>query len=313
MTEQSLMSRLGAKFAPFFSKRVFPHEWVEAGQDRTRLEVIANKRRAFDGPRPDAVLRRSWGRASTQVAGHPLHLLTPTSGSTGTVLFYCHGGAFVVGPSAFEWLHAAKFAAAIGCDLALYDYPKVPEHDSEVIRGATRTAYDLIAQRYPTDRIAIAGLSAGGGLAASTMLQLHRDGRELPICATLFSPWLDMTVSHPDAPDYTETDVLLPLRELRHDGLLYSGSRGMADPLVSPRFAAPDELAALPPTCVTVGEKEILRPEGAEFVDKLRSAGVDASLHIERFGQHAGVMAGSAEGNEVFTQAVTAMRRWLKG
>lgn len=309
MTEQSLMSRLGAKMLPFFSKRVFPEAWIEAGHDRSRLEVIAKKRRSFDGPRPDLVLERSWGRATTDVAGYPLHLLTPSSGSTGRVLFYCHGGAFVVGPSALEWLHAAKFAAAIGCDLALYEYPKVPEHDSAATRGATLEAYDIIADRYASDRISIAGLSAGGGLAVSTMLQLQRDGRPLPVSATLFSPWLDMTVSHPDAQKYIDSDVLLPLKLLRHDGLLYAGPLGTADPLVSPRFAAADELGALPPTVVTVGEQELLLPEGSEFVDKLKAAGVTASVHIERFGQHAGVAAGTPEGNEVFDAAAAATRQ----
>ena len=245
MTEQSLLSRLGAKMLPLVSKRVFPDGWIEAGHDRARLEVLAKKRRSLDGPRPDLVLQRSWGRATTEVAGFPLHLLTPTAGSTGKVLFYCHGGAFVVGPSTLEWTHAAKFAAAIGCDLALYEYPKVPEHDSAATRPATLSAYDLIASRYPTDRIAIAGLSAGGGLAVSTMLQLLRDGRPLPISATLFSPWLDMTVSHPDAPNYAETDVLLPVQALRHDGLLYAAERGTADPLVSPRFTLAEELRHL--------------------------------------------------------------------
>lgn len=310
MSEQSLMSRLGAKIAPTFAKRAFPTEWIEAGQDRARLEALAKKRRAFVGPRPDLGLR-SWGRATTEVAGQPLHLLTPKTGSTGNVLFYCHGGAFVIGISSIEWLHATKFAAAIGCDVAIYEYPRVPEHDSEAIRGATLAAYDLIASRYPSDHISIAGLSAGGGLAVSTLLQLQRDGRPLPVAAALFSPWLDMTVSHPDAPKYSETDAILPIRGLRHDGLLYSGARGMADPLVSPRFASNEELAALPPTVVTVGESEILLPEGSEFVDKLTSAGVSASLHVERYGQHAGVAAGTPEGNEVFDQAASAMRKHL--
>lgn len=311
MTEQSLMSRLGAKMLPAFSKRVFPQEWIEAGHDRARLETIAKQRRSLDGPRPDLILQRSWSRATTQVAGFPLHLLTPTAGSTGSLLFYCHGGAFVIGPSSLEWLHAARFATAVGCDLALYEYPKVPEHDSAAIHAAVLAAFDTIQSRYRDDRIAIGGLSAGGGLAVSTMLQLHRAGRSLPVAAALFSPWLDMTISHPDASKYSETDALLPMQELRHDGVLYAGARGTADPLVSPRFTSADDLAVLPPTTVTAGAQELLLPEDSEFVDKLKAAGVTASLHIERFGQHAGVAAGTPEATEVFDSAAADMRRYL--
>ncbi len=309
MTKQSLMSRLGAKIVPVFAKRVFPPEWIEAGDDRAQLEAIAKKRRKSDGPRPDLVLQRSWSRATTDVAGFPLHLLTPKAGSTGQVLFYCHGGAFVVGPSSLEWLHAARFAAAIGFDLALYQYPKVPEHDSTTMRATTLTAYDAIAERYPADRIAIAGLSAGGGLAVSTMLQLHRDGRDLPIAAALFSPWLDMGVTHPDAGSMVDTDKVLPIDALRHDGKLYAGSLSLTDPLVSPRFTTSEELAALPPTVLTAGEDELLLPEGREFIDNLAASGVAATLHLERYGQHAGIMAKTSEGTEVFDAAVKDMRR----
>ena len=160
------------------------------------------------------------------------------------MIFYCHGGAFVVGPSRLEWSHAAKFASAIGCHLALYEYPKVPEHDSAETRAATMTAYELIAERYGAQNIAIAGLSAGGGLAVSTMLQLHRDGHSLPIATALFSPWLDMTVAHPDARTKVDTDKLLPIEILRRDGALYAGSMDPANPLLSPRFATAQELAA---------------------------------------------------------------------
>lgn len=311
MTEQSLASRLGAKIIPVFAKRVFPQEWVDAGDDRTRLAAVAKKRRAFDGPRPDFVLQRSWGRATTDVAGHQLHLLTPKTGSTGRVLFYCHGGAYVLGPSSLEWLHAAKFAAAIGHDLALYEYPKVPEYDALAIGATTLTAYDAICDRYPADQITIAGLSAGGGLAVSTMLRLHRAGRELPRAAALFSPWLDVTVAHPDAIAKSTTDQMLPLERIRRDGELYAGPMDASDPLVSPRFTRADELAALPPITVTAGDQEILLPECREFVDNLNAAGVSASLHVERFGPHAGVAANTPEGSEVFDLAAADMRTYL--
>jgi len=312
MTEQSLMSRLGAKMIPVVAKRVFPQEWVDAGDDRNRLAAIAKKRRAFDGPRPDMVLQRSWGRATTDVAGHQLHLLTPKAGSTGRVLFYCHGGAYVLGPSSLEWLHAAKFATALGYDLALYEYPKVPEYDALAIGATTLTAYDAIGERYPANQIAIAGLSAGGGLAISTMLRLHRAGRPLPRAAALFSPWLDVTVAHPDAIAMSETDMMLPLERIRRDGELYAGPMDATDPLVSPRFTRSDELAVLPPTTITAGDQEILLPECREFADKLTAAGVSASLHVERFGQHAGVAANTPEGSEVFDLAATDMRNFLK-
>jgi len=293
---------------PQLSKRAFPQAWVDAGRDREQLAIVAKKRRALDSPRPDAILQRTWARATTTIADRPLHLFTPKSGSTGGVLFYCHGGAFVLGASALEWLHASRLATAMGLDLAFYDYPKVPEHEATEIRQATRRAYDVISDRYQSDRISIAGYSAGGNLAVSTMLQLHRDGRPMPASAALFSPWLDVTLSHPDTPDYADNELLLPISALRHDGMLYAGDTGAANPLVSPRFMRPTELAVMPPTMVTIGDQEILFPEANEYVDNLQSNGVHAQLFVEAGGQHTGVIAPTAAGSTVFKALVGELR-----
>jgi len=295
VADQSLLGRLSAKVLPVVSKRVFPSDWLDAGDDRTQLAAVAKKRRSLDGPRPDAVLQRKWGRATTEIAGRQLHLLTPKAGSTGRLLFYCHGGAFVIGPSAIEWLFAAKVADRLGCDLALYDYPKVPETDSTTIREAMLAAYRTIDERYDAGSIVIAGTSAGGGLGVSTMLQLHRDGRDLPTACVLFSPWLDMTVSHPDVGSLVDSEMLLPLDQLRRDGELYAGPIDPKNPLVSPRFTTPADLAAMPPFVVTAGESEILLPEARELVGNLTDAGIDAHLVVEPHGQHGGIAGAHPE------------------
>jgi len=309
VTEQSLFSQLATKALPLVAGRAFPPAWTQAGDDRARLGSIAKKRRAMDGPRPDLVLERRWRRGSTQVHGRELSVLTPKTGSTGTILFYCHGGAFVFGPSAIEWLFATKLATALNTDLALYDYPKVPEYDSTATLPATLAAYDQVAERYEPSGIAFAGSSAGGGLAISTMLQLQRAGRIMPPAALLISPWLDLTLSHPDIAALQSSDRLLPVSGLRRDGELYAGPNDARDPLVSPLFANADALASLPPTVVVAGEREILLPEARDFVDNLTAAGVRASLHTESFGQHAGVILASREGKAALKQATDEMRQ----
>ncbi len=308
MVDQSLASRVSAKLLPAASKRVFPEEWMSAGDDRLQLAAIAKKRRALDGPRPDLILQRKWRRATTLIEGRELHLLTPKGGSTGRVLFYCHGGAFVVGPSSLEWLFAAKVASALGTDLALYDYPKVPEVDATTIRPTTLAAYRAIEKRYSPQQTVMSGLSAGGGLAVATMLALQVARSDLPSSMVLFSPWLDMGVSHPDAQRYAESDHLLPIELLRRDGALYAGRDGLGDPLVSPLFASPEQLAALPKTVVTAGDEEILLPEAREFVEKLNEAGTPGTLVVEPYGQHAGIAGGHPEAKAALAECVEAMR-----
>ncbi len=311
MTERSRAARLTNRLLPAASKRAFPQEWLDAGDHRVKLLAIAKKRRALDGPRPDPVLGRKWKRATTELRGNALHLLTPKTGSSGRVLFYCHGGAFVIGPSSIEWLFAAKFANAIGCDLALFDYPRVPEVDSATILESTMSAYDAVVERYDVDQLVMAGGSAGGGLAASTLIQLNRLGRDRPPVAALFSPWLDMSVSHPDAESFTDTDLLLPIEQLRRDGELYAGSTELTDPLVSPRFASADDLGALPPVVATAGDQEILLPEAKEFVDGIVAVGGTAHLVVEAHGQHVGVLGPHPEGAQTLAETVDLVRQYL--
>jgi len=323
MSDQSLMSRIGASMLPQLAKVAFPSDWVAA--DPATRSALVKRRRSIDGPRPDLILQRKWGRATTEVAGRELHLLTPTSGSTGRVLYYLHGGAFVFGPGAMEWLFATKVADRLGCDLALYDYPKIPEHDSTDIHPANLAAYDAIADRYPSEALLIGGTSAGGALALTTLVQLHRAGRALPDAGVLFSPWLDVTVSHDDigypgdagstdnAGSYAESDKLLEIDCLRADGLLYAGPNEPTDPLISPRYMSDSELAALPPLAITVGEQEIFVPEISEFAARATAAGSRVNVHVESFGQHAGVVVGTPESTAALDAALDDVRSFARG
>ena len=225
------------------------------------------------------------------------------------MLFYCHGGAFVIGPSTVEWLFVARLARQLGCDFALYDYDRVPEVDSTTILSSTLAAYNAIEARYGAAETIMGGLSAGAGLALATNLRLHRAGRALPRACVLISPWLDMTVSHPEAVTYADSDLLLPIASLRRDGELYAGTHALENPLVSPRFMTDAELAAMPPTVVIAGEQEILLPEGRELVERLTAAGVASELVLEQFGQHAGVMVGTSESKAALAHAVAALRQ----
>ena len=311
MAEQSFQSRAGAKLLPFVAKRVFPSSWLDAGDNRGRLVHIAKQRRRLDGPRPDLVIQRTWNRATTEIDGSELHLLTPKTGSTGRLLFYCHGGAFVVGPSAIEWLFATRVASELGYDLALFDYPKVPEVNSSTIMAATMDAYELLTERYDPTQFVMTGMSAGGGLAASLMLQLARAGKSQPAACLLVSPWLDMMISHPDATSADRTDHLLPLNILRRDGELYAAERNPKDPLVSPRFMAAAEFAKMAPTVVVAGELELLLGEATEYVTNLSQAGASSTLVVEPYGQHAGVLSPTPEGSQALDRALSELKSHL--
>lgn len=312
MTKQSLGSRLGHRALPWFSQRIFNDEWMEAGNDRILLQQAATRRRRLDGSRPDALLRRRWTMTTTDIAGRELVILTPKTGSTGRLLFYVHGGAYVVGPSAVEWLNAASLARRLDADLALYDYPKSPEYDAGDTIPASIEAWQEVTSQYEPERIVLAGTSAGGGLAAGLLATSAATGIEHPAGAILISPWLDLVSAHPDAERFAATDRLLPIDRLRRDGEVYGGRLDLTDPSLSPRYTSDDALAGLPPMVVTVGEQELFFPEAQEFVGRVNDAGGSASLLVESFGQHATALVPLRETADIRRTVVDTGRRWLQ-
>jgi acetyl esterase/lipase len=130
-----------------------------------------------------------------------------------------------------------------------------------------------------TENLIIAGDSAGGGLAISTLLSLRDRGLPLPAAAWLLSPAVDLADERASWRENLPFDYLSPLAY--HRDLFaptYLGEHGSPlDPLVSPVRA---DLQGLPPLLIQVGEKEILRDQVVEFASQARAAGVEVVLEV---------------------------------
>ena len=274
----------------------YPDEWLAAGDDPVRLAELAAARRRFDAHDPPKILRRRWRHCEIPVDGHGLHVLTAKQPGRAParhrLLLYFHGGGYVFGPTAIEWMTMARLARLVQADLAVWDYPKVPEATADRTLPATHDAWDLLAERYGPANIVVVGLSAGGGLALSLLLHRRGLGLAQPAGAVLCSPWLDLTVGNPRVPTIADRDVVLSVEGLRRDGELYAGSFDLEHPLVSPRFT---EFHDLPPLFVLAGSDEILLPDAEDSTDAISSLGGPVRLDVEPRGQHAGVLLPTPE------------------
>ena len=289
----------------------YPDEWLAAGDDRARLAELARSRRRLDAHSPPKVLRRRWSHCETPVGDHSLHVLSPkVAGANGRrrLMLYLHGGGYVFGPTAIEWLTMSRIARLVGADLAVWDYPKAPESTADETLPATQEAWDHVVERYGPENIVLVGFSAGGGLALSLLLHRRGLGRPLPAGVVLCSPWLDLTLSNPGVPSLAKGDVVLSVEGLRRDGELYAGSYELEHPLVSPQFS---EFHELPPALFFAGEHEILLPDCRDAVDRMTRVGGAARLAIEPRGQHAGLLLPTPEGAKARNQIVAFMGRVL--
>jgi acetyl esterase/lipase len=209
-----------------------------------------------------------------------VRIYRPSIDSGQPALVYFHGGGLVMGSNhSFEPL-ARELAAASAATVVAVDYRLAPEAPPPAQFDDCYTATEWVsrnAQRLgiDTERVAVAGDSAGGSLAAAIALAA-RDRGGPPICAqVLLYPGLDrdMTAASiaalADAPILGRDDI-----DYLHD--LVDGDSGPPrDPYLVPAYAA--DLSGLPPAIVVTAGCDPIRDWGERYAARLCEAGVQTT------------------------------------
>lgn len=192
-------------------------------------------------------------------------------------LLYLHGGAYVAGSSHTHAHIAGRLAEGLGARAVIPDYALAPEHRFPAALEDALACYRRLLEDLPPGRIAVAGDSAGGGLAAALLLLAEREGLAPPGCLALFSPWVDLRGTRPSIRENAARDSMLPASRLRDAAALYLGEADPADPLASPALAT---FTNPPPTLIYASEDEILRDDARALAERLRAAGGEVTLTL---------------------------------
>lgn len=272
------------------------------GADRAAVQAVVDRVRAGSDLRaPDQRITRGFTHETIAVDGFDLHLLTRPGAQR--VALVLAGGAYVVGPSAIQWRAFLQLPRRTGCDLALFDYPKAPEHTAAVTVARTVAAVERLIARYGAANVTLVGESAGGGLALAVLMQLRDAGRPQPRAAALIYPWLDVTLSHPEAAGLEPVDPVLTCAGLRVCGRIYAGELPTDDPRVSPWFGS---AAGLAPLHILTGTRDVLHPEAVAFAQRAQTVGQAAQLTIYDGMLHAWMLMPVPEAGRAW-QAVAAL------
>ncbi|BBG04653.1 MULTISPECIES: alpha/beta hydrolase [Pseudonocardia] len=185
-------------------------------------------------------------------------------------VIYLHGGGYLVGSAVSHRPLVAGLARATGTPVHVPAYRLAPEHPfPAALDDALAVWHALRAAGHPAERIAVAGDSAGGGLAMALLLRLRADGEELPGALGLISPWLDLTCTADAMSRNAPTDAMLDPGWLPSAASDYAG-RHTGAPELRPLDA---DLAGLPPLHVVAGADEILVDDSDTLVERARAAG----------------------------------------
>lgn len=192
-----------------------------------------------------------------------------------------HGGGFVMGAVDEEINDrlCAGRAASTGCQLLALDYRLAPRHSYPAAVRDTITLVDDVLRdprgwAADPERLGLAGVSAGGGVAAAAALWLRdrsrAGGGPGPLRHLLLEvPAVSLRAHGGSFAAYGSLLAGPPIRLL---AFLYAGWR-----LARPGYASPlhvGDLSGLPPTAVLTAEYDPLRDAGEDFARRLAETGV---------------------------------------
>jgi acetyl esterase len=195
-----------------------------------------------------------------------------------TVAFF-HGGGWVIGDLETHDATVRSICRASRAVVVAVDYRLAPEHPFPAAADDAVAVARWIAAHLDQfggdDRLAVAGDSAGGNLAAVVAQTLTAEGTQV-IAQFLIYPAVDALG---DYPSRTENARGYFLEQPTMDWFYghYAGAWDDAkDPRLSPLHAA--DLSGLPPAVVVTAEYDPLRDEGEAYGEALRAAGVEADV-----------------------------------
>jgi acetyl esterase len=211
----------------------------------------------------------------------PLRIYTPQGQGPFPVVIFAHGGGWVVGNLETHDDVCRSLSYRSGSMVLAVDYRRAPEARFPIALEETYAALRWAAQHAEeiggdATRLAVAGDSAGGNLAAAVALYSRDQGGPRISFQVLIYPVInygfDTASYYQNAEGYGLTrDVMIYFWNS------YLSSPADADnPYASPLRAK--DLSGLPPALILTAQYDVLRDEGEAYAARLRQAGVPVRL-----------------------------------
>jgi epsilon-lactone hydrolase len=212
------------------------------------------------------------------VCGLPAESLSGPGALDGKVILYLHGGGYTVGSCDAYRHFVAHISLAAKMRLVLVEYRLAPENPFPAALDDAVAAYRwLLDNGIPAKCIALAGDSAGGGLAMATAVCLRDKKIALPGAIVCMSPWVDLCNTGESSITESNKGLILIPEMLKSCAASYVGKNDHKNPLISPLYA---DLSGLPPILIQAGSREIILNDSTRLAERARNAGVDVTLEV---------------------------------
>lgn len=288
---------------------------LTASEARTTLEEVQSGSVA----KPDVDTERRTVDADGVQAS--VRIVKPV-GVTGLlpVVLYLHGGGWVLGSAATHDRLVRELAVGVPAAVVFVEYDRAPEAPYPVALEQAYAAARWIGSAgadagLDASRLAVAGDSAGGNLAAALAILAGRRGDVAFVHQSLYYPVTDAAQNTSSYREFADGPHLTAKAMAWFwDSYLPDKAR-REEVLASPLRAGIDELAGLPQTFIVVDECDVLRDEGEAYARKLTAAGVrctsvryNATIHDFMM---LNALRETAAARAAITQAIDALRQAL--
>ncbi|MFN3866424.1 MAG: alpha/beta hydrolase fold domain-containing protein [Demequina sp.] len=219
----------------------------------------------------------------------PVLILTaPGSTAPAPVLVFLHGGGMIAGTVESDLDAMADIAHQTGCAVLSVGYRLAPEEPYPAAADDVIAALEWLASGEAPDaldhrRIVLAGISAGGGLAAAVALRCRDTGGPRLSGLLLMCPMLDHRSNSASARQM----IGFGSWDATANATAWEAYLAGAQPTAHASAAIADDLSGLPPVFIDVGSAETFRDECVDFASRVWLHGGDAELHVWPGGAHA--------------------------
>src|SRR6266550_1794942 len=259
----------------------FPQLAIRAVWEKTPAEARVDFKRfcQFANPQGGAIGKTEDIKVPGPAGPLGLRIYTPVAagGAALPAIVYLHGGGFVVGDLDCYDALCRTLANESGCRLISVDYRLAPEHPFPAAVDDCFAAFQWVQTNAPDisvdpNRLAVAGDSAGGNLAAVTC-HLAKQNKTKPQIAYQLLIYPDTRVAASPSQRPFGSGYFLDNRTIeKYHSYYVPAGVDPADPRLSPIEAK--DVSGLPAAYIVTAGFDPLREEGIAYAEKLKRAGV---------------------------------------
>ncbi len=209
---------------------------------------------------------------STSVAGEWIY---PRESRPGVIL-YLHGGGYVSCSAKTHRSLTSALARKTKRKVFSADYRRAPEARFPAALDDVIAAYQFVLANLSVgEPVAIAGDSAGGGLALALAMHARDAGLTQPSCVVLFSPWTDLEGTGESLKSNDGKCAMFRPGNIAQFAKVYLGDASPRNPKASPLFGA---VSNLPPVQFHVGITELLLDDSVRVHERILQTGGSSEL-----------------------------------